>query len=369
MVLSSYFSDFLARIRLQQNHIDDCKCGHQTLRERLAKDADLSPIIVSDFLQGSYRRATAIKPKNGKRADVDIIVVTKLSQEEYPDPDDAMDIFEPFLKKHYEGKYRRQGRSFGIELSYVDLDLVITSAPSEAEIDAFKSEAVKASDTPDDTNDWRLVESWVSSQNRNKWNAEKLLVLAKSQAEWQLSPLYIPDRDTASWEPTHPLEQIRKTWEKNKMCNRHYVNVVKALKWWRRVKCSDTKYPKGYPVEHLIWRCCPDGIASVDEGVTLTLEHIAADYKVFADHGVPAHNVFARLSGEDFAVFHGQICEAAKIAREALDSESKLGSVKAWQTLFGKEFPDPPSDEDDNTSRSGYSERTKPTVVTNGWFA
>ena len=35
------------------------------------------------------------------------------------------------------------------------------------------------------------------------------------------------------WQPTHPLETMKWTWDKNRRCNGHYVNVVKALKWWR----------------------------------------------------------------------------------------------------------------------------------------
>ena len=62
-----------------------------------------------------------------------------------------------------------------------------------------------------------------------------------------------------------PLEQIAWTVEKNANTNDHYVNVVKAAKWWRAYKC-DGKYPKGYPLEHLIGQNCPDNIGSVAEG-------------------------------------------------------------------------------------------------------
>src|SRR5262245_52439007 len=126
MDLPSYFRDFLQEIRPTSAHRDDFKTGHKTLRDRLAADEILSPIIVSTFLQGSYRRATAIRPHEGKRADVDIIVVTKLSKDEYNPPTKAFDVFLPFLDKHYEGQYEPNGRSFGIRLSYVALDLVIT---------------------------------------------------------------------------------------------------------------------------------------------------------------------------------------------------------------------------------------------------
>lgn len=76
----SYFKDFLSNIRLSDNQVSDLKTGHTTLRKRLEADETLSKIIVSTFLQGSYRRSTAVKPKNGNKSDVDVIVVTKLGQ-------------------------------------------------------------------------------------------------------------------------------------------------------------------------------------------------------------------------------------------------------------------------------------------------
>src|SRR5260370_36769093 len=104
MELPTYFSDFLAEIRPTKNQRNELKTGHTTLRNRLLQDEDLAKIIVSTFLQGSYRRATAIRPYDGKRSDVDIVVVTKLREEDY-NPQAAMDLFVPFLERHYQGKW------------------------------------------------------------------------------------------------------------------------------------------------------------------------------------------------------------------------------------------------------------------------
>ena len=91
----SHFKDFLSNIRLSDNQVSDLKTGHTTLRKRLEEDETLSKIIVSTFLQGSYRRSTAVKPKNGNKSDVDVIVVTKLDSEEYT-PEEALNLFVPF---------------------------------------------------------------------------------------------------------------------------------------------------------------------------------------------------------------------------------------------------------------------------------
>ncbi len=387
MDLSSYFNDFLQNIRLTEKQVDDCRRGHRTLRQRLKKDEELTPIVVTTFLQGSYRRATAVRPHGGKRADVDVIVVTRLSEEEYS-PDEALELFVPFLDRYYDDKYETQGRSFGIQLSYVDLDLVVTSAPSESEIGILASEAASiiTEDTLEDVDDWRLVKSWVPLEERSAWNARFLLEAAQKETEWILSPLRIPDREAKRWESTHPLAQIQWTRDKNQRCNGHYVNVVKAVKWWRRVKHGTQHYPKGYPVEHIVGLCCPDGITSVAQGVAQTLETIVENYLQEAtrketpflpDHGVPEHNVFARVSGEDFAAFYWQVRRAAEIARRAYYSQDPRESVQGWQALFESEFPDapPPSETDDDSGNSGggvvggYTPRKDKTQIGEGRFA
>jgi tRNA nucleotidyltransferase (CCA-adding enzyme) len=83
MILPSDFNAFLQEIRPTKAMRDQLINGHKTLRERLNADADLRPIVISDFLQGSYRRYTAVRPKGDKRSDVDIIIVTKIEENEY----------------------------------------------------------------------------------------------------------------------------------------------------------------------------------------------------------------------------------------------------------------------------------------------
>jgi hypothetical protein len=369
--LPSYFNDFLTEIRLTENQVDDLITGHTTLRDRLKEDEDLSKIIVSTFLQGSYRRATATRPKSGKRSDVDVVVVTNLDKESYT-PEEAHDLFIPFLEEHYKNKYRIQGRSLGIELSYVDLDLVVTSAPSESQKELLEDESITTDYTIDDLTDWTLLKS-RTFPNDARSESFMLLEKAANEAEWKTEPLFIPNRDAEKWEPTDPLAQIKWTWDKNKNCNKHYVNVVKALKWWRRVDDPEGNHPKSYPFEHLIGQCCPDGIDSVAVGVTLTLEAIVDTHPtkpVMPDHGVPEHDVFDRLSDEEYEGFYERVKEAAKIAREALDAETVYDSATAWRELFGNKFPEPPKPKtENNNGQSGFTQRTDKTTIGGNRFA
>lgn len=376
MELKSYFTDFLAEIRPTDNDVEDYITGHSTLTKRLKADDTLGKIIISTFLQGSYRRATAVRTVNGLRADVDVVVVTKLSEEEYS-PQEAMDLFVPFLDNWYAGKYKFNTRSIKIELTYVEMDLVITSAPSESQIGILESDSVTSDYSLEDARDWVLTKSWVSPDkrqlNRQYFFGETL----KNASGWQTEPLHIPDRELKKWEPTHPLAQIEWTWNKNKATNQNYVNVVKALKWWRRVNFSHVKYPKGYPLEHMIGDNCPDGIESVAVGITRTLENIVNAYKLYSelgivpflkDRGVPEHNVLARLSFDDFKAFYQSVCDAAIIARSALDENDDLAaSVEGWKQLFGAKFPEPPTNS--NNAKGGYTPRNDVSVVSGGRFA
>jgi hypothetical protein len=372
MEIPSYFIDFLKEIRLTDNQVSELKKGHELLRKRLNDYEPLSPIIVSTFLQGSYRRSTAVRPKGDARSDVDVIVVTKLSQDEYT-PRAALDVFVPFLEKYYAGKYRIQGRSIGISLSYVDLDIVPTSAPSESEIGILESSSVRTDETIEDAEDWVLKKSWLALDQRSFSKMAALNETIRAEAEWKLSPLYIPDCEVERWTPTHPLEQLQKTRDKNKECNKHFVNVVKALKWWRRLN-PEPKHPKSYPLEHFIWTCCPDGINSVAEGVTKTLETIVNDYSekpVLPDHGVPEHNVFARVTDEEYDDFYQLVCDAAKIARKALDADDVADSANAWRELFGSKFPAPPDNGNGKNCAAigGFTPRKENTVLGGNRFA
>ena len=363
----SYFKDFLSNIRLSDNQVSDLKTGHTTLRKRLEADETLSKIIVSTFLQGSYRRSTAVKPKNGNKSDVDVIVVTKLDSEEYT-PEEALDLFVPFLDKYYNGKYRIQGRSIGISLSYVDLDIVPTSAPSESETGILQDEAIISEYTIEDFQQNQLMKLF----NNTLLESTNIFCKSDDEAKWKSEPLLIPDREAEKWDKTHPLEQIRWTVEKNKNCNTHYVNVVKALKWWRKTQYPDMKHPKSYPLEHFIGDCCPDGITSIAEGVVLTLENMVSQYPTkpfLADRGVPEHDVFARITDDEYSDFYDAVCETAKTAREAFDCDELYDSVCKWRKIFGNEFPSAPEPSKNNSS-AGFTHRTeKSSAVPEGRFA
>lgn len=371
MELNSQFNEFLANIRPTATQKADWKSGAKTLRDRLKNYEPIQKIVVSTFLQGSIRRSTAIRPLGDKRPDVDIVVVTNLDHMKTT-PKEAMDLFVPFLEKYYPGKWVTQGRSFGITLAYVELDLVITAIPASGEEknrleQLYRSESVLTVDSLEEQTDWRLNKSW--SPVTSSWFQNNSSPVQDAPAsEWKAHPLVLPDWEKNEWGRTHPLAQIRWTAEKNRLCNGHYINIVRAVKWWRQQNSENLpKYPKGYPLEHLIGNALDDGTNSMARGLVQLMDTFLVRWKDIynhkskpwlSDHGVEEHDVLARLSAGDFCDFYEGLEVAAEIARSALASEDAKESAELWRKLFGSKFPLPgPQGGDRN---GGFTPPSKP---------
>ena len=373
MELNSYFTDFLSKIRPTEAQTKELQEAHTRLRERLLAGEYLGPMIVSVFLQGSYRRSTSIRPQGDDKLDVDLVAVTRFRRQDYPVADDVMNEFTSLLNKHYKGKWKRKGRSIGIEMSNVKLDLVIAAAPSEEK--SWSSDFIQGNFTPDD---------WPTDSDPLPEYLADFFKDDNGEPKWKQEPLYIPDRDTHQWQRTHPLEQYRWTTNKNRRTNGHYVNIVRLVKRWWRTEHPELEYPKSYPLEHLVGDICPDGVGSLAEGFTLVLENMVSTYSEYAapglvpfvpDRGVPEHNVLKRLSASDFSKFIDRVRQASVVARKALGSDDPSDSATLWQSLFGKKFPSPPSGSSTAAAGTaaagtgGFTPRQERTRVGGGRFA
>lgn len=335
MELSSYFNDMLTEIRPPEDLLDRCVEAHTELRETLINDRDLKGVAITTFLQGSYRRSTLIRPVNGSKPDVDVVLVTNLDPNAWT-PAQVQEYFCQILRKYdsYRDNHQRQGRSIGIAQKRVDLDLVITAAPSQALNAVLKSDNFRSAFSVEANPEWEFIKG-SSFQPK----------------EWESEPLLIPNRDVNQWEQTDPIAQIEWTHDKNRKTDGHYVNVVKVLKWWWTHQSSGQKgLPKGYPVERLVGLHCPDSIRSVAAGFTLALEGIRDAYAdnvrqsttpFIQDVGIPSNNVFARVPPECFSEFYDSVGACAAKARAALDAQNDASSARGWRDIFGAIFPSP----------------------------
>lgn len=315
MNLPSYFKEFLTAIEPSPSYKQDQQTGHKTLRKRLASDEDFKVIHVNTFLQGSYKRNTAIHP--GK--DVDIVVVTTLDPDKTT-PADANAKLGKCLRKYYDN-VEPQTRSFGVTLSYVTMDVVIAAS--------------------------RHLES-----NAKALLSFRLAEAIEDAAEWKEHPLLIPDRDLGRWVETHPKRQMEWTTELNTACGGYFVPLVKMFKWWRKESYTKPKHPKGYVLERMAGECVDTSKRDHAEGVVKLLENIQAKYSSYAaaglvpylpDPGVPSHNVAHRLTAEDFKRFMEAVADALPLAQDALDEPDKAASADKWRKLFGDKFPAAPT--------------------------
>lgn len=335
MELPTYFADFVRAIRPTQKQKGEAARAHAELRKRLSGDDRLERYLITTFLQGSYRRSTDIKPAQGKKSDVDIIAVTNMDKAQFPDGESALEEFRPFLDEHYKDNYTPQGHSWGITDGEVELDLVPTSAPSKAVIHELQKMRETDASIESGLDAFGEIRKLLSAQDADV-----------SGDEWRTDPLEIPDRERKLWERTHPLAQIAWTADKNAACNTYYVDVVRATKWWWLHNAKKAQ-PKGYALEAIVGEYCPNGITSVAEGFTRSLELIvrgfapavaAGTVPFVSDHGIGS-NVLARVTITDIANFYTVAAEVARAARQALDSRDRSQSIALWREIFGEEFP------------------------------
>jgi predicted nucleotidyltransferase len=312
MNLPSYFRDFLSEIEPSPSYKQDQQTGHKTLRKRLAEDDAFKALHVNTFLQGSYKRNTAIHP--GK--DVDIVVVTSLDPDTTT-PKQANAILSKVLRKYYDN-VAPQNRSYCVSLDYVTMDVVLATSRQ-----------------------LRARNSVMESARR----ADSL----DAEDEWTSSPLLIPDRDLGVWVETHPKAQLAWTTNLNTRCGGYFVPLVKLFKWWRKETYQQPKYPKGYVLERLVGECVDTTKRDHAEGFVALLENIEARYSYYAqvglvpklpDAGVPAHDVAHRLAPADFKAFMERVATALPNARAALAETDIRKSADLWGRLFHSKFPE-----------------------------
>jgi predicted nucleotidyltransferase len=315
MKLPSYFDRFLAEIEPSPSYKQDQQDGHRVLRRRLAEDDEFGEIHLNTFLQGSYKRQTAIHP--GK--DVDIVVVTSLDPD-WTTPQEANKKLRKCLDKHYKGKIEPQNRSLCITLSYVRMDVVLATS--------------------------RYLERQLLRESITE--AKEI----EDVSGWKQYPLLIPDRELGAWVDTHPKKQLEWTTGLNETCGGYFVPLVKMFKWWRKEAYTTPKHPRSYVLERLAGECVDTSIRDHAENFVSLLQNIVIRYSLYAsagvvptlpDPGVPANNVARRLSVEDFKRFMKEVEAVLPTAEAALGSDDKGRSAELWRKVFGDKFPAAPA--------------------------
>jgi hypothetical protein len=270
------------------------KTSHESLRELLRKDDDVSPADPDSYLAGSYARDTAIKDIK----DVDIILLINLDHTK-TSPDVVVAWLQSVLQKEeYEELYptvRAQGRS------------VRATTASSFELDVVPSVAISHRD----------------------------------------GPVWIPDRDAQEWVASHPRGQIAFGVQRNASTDGRYKHLVKIMKHWRDRLTPAAARVKSYILESLVAENITIKPQSYGHGVVRVLQGIDTAYASYVrarivpsipDPGYPGVNVAKRWKFAEFAAFMESVVVSRKAAEAALSEPDKERSIALWRRLFGTAF-------------------------------
>ena len=299
MATKTQFADLLRDIEPSPTTKSRASAAHTELRAFVRGHEDFEEHHIDDFLSGSYRRDTSIRPriKDGQteRGDVDIIVVTNHTRAD--DPADVLIALFEVLSEDYE-TIRLQQRSVGLQTWRADMDVVPIIAPAG-----------------------------------------------------MTGTLYIPDHKLKDWLPTNPPGHTVWTTEINADTGGRFKPLVKLFKWWRRLNptgAADNKRPKGFVVECMVAENMSRSDLSYEELFLSTLEAIYAKYSVHAnygrlphidDPGVPGSSVIAGMELADFKSFLAKVKAHADLGRQAQRETDDEKALELWRQIFGSRFP------------------------------
>lgn len=291
------FQEFLQDIEPSPTTKANASTAHTDLRNFLSNDEEFRKYHVSDFLSGSYKRDTAIRPqKKGDqidKPDIDIIVVTNFTISD--DPNEAVDLLFKTLKRKYPD-IRRQNRSVGVNYYKADMDIV----PAIASGDRY----------------------------------------------------LIPDRKAGQWILTDPSKHTSWTTETNDSAGGRFKPLVKLLKWYRREHPTISKKPKGLTLECMVSQCMDYQETDFGELFVKTLEEMVFRYgpsveagivPSISDPAISGNSVTNDIDYKAFFQFYDKVKADALKARKILSGSDLDEATDVFREIFGDRFPKGPT--------------------------
>ena len=316
MTPNARFTDFIADINPSQTTTQRSQSAHQRIRECLRADETYSTYLIRDFLGGSYKRQTAIRPvmKNGDtdRPDVDIYMVVK-------------------------------GDTWSTD-------------PSELIENLYKAL---------DRNRGALN---INSLHRNRCS----IAISTDTADMDISPLlerspngyYIGNRETEEWYKTDPEKHSEWSSEKNDSFSGRFKPTVKLIKWARRENPTKNKHPKSFALEVIV----ADHMSSSETHYGKIVHGIFDDFvKTYAsmrllgfcphleDPAITGGNLLSGVSGDAFGAYYDKIKKHRDDADRALNEDDQDKATKYWRRIFGNRFPAPKSSANAITAKSAVT--------------
>ena len=301
MTPNARFIEFISDINPSPTTVDRSSSAHESVRDALWADEEYKQNMIRDFLGGSYRRQTAIRPriKNGdtQRPDVDIYIVVA-------------------------------GNTW-------------TATPKQLIDDLYKA----------------------LDRNRNNLNINKLtrnrcsIAISTNKADMDISPLLdrqtdnyyrIGNRETGEWYATDPEEHLNWSIEQNDRFFGRFKPTVKLLKWARRENPTRNKHPKSFVLEKFV----ADHMSKTENHYgeivysmfcsfvdTYSLHRGLEICPSVEDPAISGSNLLAGVTGEAFCAYYDKIKNHRDHAKKALNADDQDEATKYWRRIFGKRFP------------------------------
>ena len=297
------FLDFLCDIEPSATTKANSVSAHSRVRDVISADDEYSPRAKRIVLGGSYKRDTAIRPreKNGSidRPDVDLYVVVD-GPTYLTTPSDEMEALYSTLDRARNAlgitRLTRNRVALSVSMSKADLDVSV------------------------------LIER-------------------------QLDGLYrIGNRVSGEWYRTDPEEHTSWSSKQNAQFSGRFKPMTKLLKWARREKPTQHRHPKSFALEGLLADNL-DGtethygalfLAYCDTFLATYQNHRALTACLrLADPAVPGGDLLSGVSGAEFCSYYDKIQKHRDDAALALAQEDQNKATTYWQRIFGPRFPAP----------------------------
>ena len=304
MTPNARFTDFITDINPSRTTTQRSQSAHHRIREGLQEDETYSRSLIKDFLGGSYKRQTAIRPvvKNGdtERPDVDIYVVVKGSTWE-TDPSELVENLYNALDRNRDAlninRLHRNRCSIAISTNTTDMDI-----------------------------------SPLLERSPNGY--------------------YIGNRETGEWYETDPEKHSEWSSEQNDNFSGRFKPSVKLIKWARRENPTKYKHPKSFALEVITAKHMNRSETHYGKIIHGIFDDFVKTYAYERSTGLCPHiedpavldgNLLSGVSGEAFGAYYDKIKRHRDDADRALNEDDQDKATKYWRRIFGNRFPAPKS--------------------------
>ena len=301
MTPNERFLEFLEDIEPSATTKVNSVSAHTRVRETLLADAEFGAHVQRMFLGGSYKRHTAIRPRQKSglldRPDIDIYVVVDAALHKTT-PSAEIDRLYAALNRARETlgitRLKRNQVALAVSMSNADLDVCVL----------------------------------IPRQSDNLYR--------------------IGSRETGEWYKTDPEAHTAWATGQNTRFSGRFKPMTKLVKWARCENPTRYRHPKSFAIEGFL-------AATLDETEThygrLFQAFCATLVDTYLYHGllettpalddpaVAGGNLLSNVDGAEFSAFFDRIRSHRDDASRALEQEDQGEATKHWRRIFGSRFP------------------------------